>query len=479
MAGKIQLINSIAILENALKKNISIIKSAKDLNLNDKSPRNIRSHFSNKNDLDYKKFLELYDKVVKRGVVSSVGGNVSLESPVEVKEQLDREDADLLDKDDVVDEEQFEVTQEWRNKQIDYRGNKIIKTLEELISESKTDLEIWKIDRHIINKWDTTIGNFGDAYISQNFQVKAFLSVREEAVQAFNAVEKYKELIAEYQPVETKAIEYSKKTESNLLEVSIYDLHIGKLCWAGETGENYDVKIAQKRFIEAIEKLIARATAFDFERILFVVGNDFFNVDTIWNETTEGTKQDEDLRWQKTFRLGHQLLINGIDYMKQFAPVDVKVIPGNHDFTRSFYLGETLSAWYRLDDHVTVDNEANPRKYYHYGEVLIGLTHGNNEKEINLGLTMAHEAKEMWSETSFHEWHLGHFHKKKAVKYTILDENVGITVRYLSSLSGKDSWHHKKGYIGSNKAAEAFLWNAETGLIGQFNVNLNPIEEKD
>jgi hypothetical protein len=42
----------------------------------------------------------------------------------------------------------------------------------------------------------------------------------------------------------------------------------------------------------------------------------------------------------------------------------------------------------------------------------------------------------------------------------------------MSSLSGTDSWHHKKGYIGARKSAEAYLWDAETGLVNQTYYNI-------
>ncbi len=119
-------------------------------------------------------------------------------------------------------------------------------------------------------------------------------------------------------------------------------------------------------------------------------------------------------------------------------------------------------------------------QYYKFGNVLLGLTHGNEEKESSLPLRMATDAisKPMWSETEFHEWHIGHVHRKRNLKYTVLDksrtvnEDLGVTVRYLSSLTGTEEWHHKKGFIGAIKAAEAFIWNDKFGLVAHLNTNL-------
>jgi hypothetical protein len=176
--------------------------------------------------------------------------------------------------------------------------------------------------------------------------------------------------------------------------------------------------------------------------------------------------------------MGVQLIYTAIDMLKATGvPVDVLIIPGNHDFERSFYLGSVLEARYGMDDQVIIDNGASPRKYYEYGKVLLGLSHGKYEKENALPLLMATEKPEAWGRTIFHEWHLGHFHKKRNVKFAVFDkaqivnEDIGVTVRYLSSLTGTEQWHHKRAFVGSHKAGEAFIWNYDTGLIGHLNAN--------
>lgn len=459
---------AIKILEYCIKENKSIKQGCPMFGKHEGYLRRLRSEgkptTSNEKKL-FKAFNDKYNLYLKERL-NSVH-----------KEVFDEfNDGDLLSSDTIIEEESTKQTETADGKlEVDFRGNEIIKTSDQLIKAAKIDLDLWRLDREVANKWDVTMkGPTGDPITAQNFQVKLWLTKKQDAVQTFNAVETFKQLLAEIpSPQHTKInYDFANHRENNLLEINIFDLHIGKLCWAGETGENYDVKIASRRFMDALTKLLHRAKGFQFEKILFPIGNDFFNVDTILNTTTEGTPQDEDLRWQKTFKIGFELLISGIELMRQYAPVDIVMIPGNHDYMKNYFLGHSLESWYRNNEDITVNNHASPRKYYRYGEVLLGLTHGNNEKEAALPQIMAVENRKMWASTSFHEWHLGHFHKKKTIRYQVLDENLGVTVRYLSSLTGKDSWHHKKGYVGSNKSAEAFLWNANTGFIGQFNVNI-------
>jgi hypothetical protein len=357
-----------------------------------------------------------------------------------------------------------------------------VKTLDELLEVSKVDKDLWRVKEYWVNKWDVTAVIDKVAKTYQNWQVKARLEKDVKLSDALDIEKIFKNMAKTYTP---PILNIAPKTrgdqdENNLLEICIFDLHMGKLAWGGETGENYDTKIARQRFIDAIEKLIRTANALQYSRILFPVGNDFFNSDTIFNTTTKGTQQDEDLRWQKTFNVGVRLLIDGINLLKQTGvPVDVIVIPGNHDFERSFYMGKYLEAWFNNDSAVHINCGASPRKYYRFGNTLLGLTHGGEEKESSLPMIMATdiESKPLWSDTKFHEWHVGHIHRKRNVKFELnrnreLNEDLGVTVRYLSSLTGTEEWHHKKGFVGCTKAADAFIWNYEFGLVAHLNTNL-------
>ena len=256
-------------------------------------------------------------------------------------------------------------------------------------------------------------------------------------------------------------------TGDNLFVPCVFDLHLGKLAWGEETGEDYDSKIAERRFISAIEDMIAKASGTKFDKVLFIVGNDIFNSDKSfpYGQTTAGTPQTDDVRYQKMFRTGIRLMTWAIQRLGEIASVDVVTVFSNHDYERVFYLGEVLSAIYTNHPNVNVDNSPKPRKYYQYGANLIGLAHGHGEKPDVLPLLMAQEAKEMWSETSYREWLLGHIHHKKQLLTQSSKDYNGVKITYLTSPSSPDLWHSQNGYVGSIKGAEAFVYNKKEGLI--------------
>lgn len=248
------------------------------------------------------------------------------------------------------------------------------------------------------------------------------------------------------------------KTNSGLmLEVPIVDLHLAKLAWEPETGENYDSKIAEKRFMEVIYDVVERSRNREFEQIIFPIGNDFFNFDDIAGNTTRGTAQDNDSRWQKMFLKGNELLIRAIDILAQLAPVKVFQIPGNHDTQTSFYAIVNLASYFRNDENVTVDTDPKTRKYVEFGKNLIGFTHGDKENKRIFG-NMQVEAPEAWGRTLYREWHTGHLHSEQ------VKEEFGVKVRRLSSVTATDSWHASLGYVGAIAVSQSFVWDKQKGL---------------
>jgi hypothetical protein len=354
-----------------------------------------------------------------------------------------------------------------------------IKTLEDLLEKSNVDQNVWEVERHIINKWEVGTKIDDRIVVEELFQVKCWLKKNTDYLDMVQIKEDILEEIFSYSPVvslkEFNTLLGSKgdtdlqivKNESpHILEINIFDLHFGKLAY------DYDTNVAKKRFIKALEVLVNRASNFHIERIVFPVGNDFFNSDSLRNETTKGTAQDEHLLWHQTVKLGRQLIVEGIEYLNQFAPVDVIVVQGNHDWERSFYLGEMLEAYYNKNENVSINNDWTPRKYYKYGNCLIGYTHGNNEKVADLPLIMAQENSKDWSNTKYREFHLGHLHHKREIKYKSTQEYKGIVIRYMRSLSGDDLWHNLKGYVGTQHSSEAFVWSKKNGLVAEYSFNL-------
>ena len=266
---------------------------------------------------------------------------------------------------------------------------------------------------------------------------------------------------------------YKANKDPHMLEVSVFDAHFGKLAWAPETGQNYDLKIAERIFFDAVQSLVADAKGHHIEKVLFPVGQDFLHIDNVQSTTTGGTPQDSDGRYAKIFEAAVMACVKAIDYLSTVAPVKVIWVPGNHDRTASYHVARTLDAWYRLNKDVAVDRSPTWRKYEAYGPQVIGFTHGDQEKHSSLPAIMMHEARKLMSKARSLEIHLGHLHKAKETVYVNTDSHSGgVRVRILPSLSGTDQWHYGKGY-DSDRAAEAYLWSKSRGYVAHFSANVH------
>lgn len=246
--------------------------------------------------------------------------------------------------------------------------------------------------------------------------------------------------------------------EGLMLEVPICDLHLGKLSFDMETGEDVNAQILEERFLHVINDFANRVKNEKIEQIIFQVGQDFFNSDTVDNTTVKGTKQDNDLRWNLLFLKGVELLVKGIDILSEVAPVNVFYVAGNHDKMSSYHAVVALHGWYKNDKRVNVDLDPKTRKYIEFGKCLIGFSHGETEKS-RIEDIMQVEAKEAWGRTIHHEWHLGHLHSE------IVKCKNGLMLRRIPTVTGTDAWHYESGYIGNVKKAQAFVWHKEYGLV--------------
>ena len=271
------------------------------------------------------------------------------------------------------------------------------------------------------------------------------------------------EYINQIKPLAYTPIQHTKGDE--MAEINIADLHLGKLAWHGDTGKNYDHKIAKDNFRKIIEDLAHRLKDRKLDYILFVWSNDYFNSDTIDKTTTADTPQDTDVRWQKLFQVGVQMLIDAIETLRQIAPVKTIYTPSNHDTMAGFYASYALKIKFENFEDVQIDTDAYPRKYIDYGINLIGFTHGDKEnsrgtkeKASRLASCMPNEAAQQWGKTKLHEIHAAHLHSEQ-----MIEEINGVLVRRVSSPTYSDTYHIERGYIGAQQKAMMFIWNKELG----------------
>jgi hypothetical protein len=256
-------------------------------------------------------------------------------------------------------------------------------------------------------------------------------------------------------------IYYPVNNDGHLLVIDPADIHIGKLCNAIETGEEYNEQIAVQRVRDGVNGILQKVKGFAIDKILLIIGNDILHVDTPKNTTTAGTFQDSSVMWYDAFTIAKQIYIETIEKLMQIAPVHVQYDPSNHDYTNGFFLADTIHSWFSKCKQVTFNVTPAHRKYFKYHANLIGTTHGDGAKLNDLPLLMAQEAANDWAGCKHRYFFTHHIHHKSA-------KDIGsVCIESLRSASGTDSWHHRNGYQHAPKAIEGFLMHKIHGQIAR------------
>ena len=156
------------------------------------------------------------------------------------------------------------------------------------------------------------------------------------------------------------------------------DPHFGMRAWADETGgANFDLAIAGEEFRAAVSHLIDLAPA--AEHGMFIDVGDTTHADSRKNVTPQsGNLLDIDSRYQKVVRVTAGIYRFVIDaLLRKHKTVDVIVAPGNHSPDTAGWLSFCLSLVYENEPRVRVNLSPSYYLYHRFGNVLIGVTHGD------------------------------------------------------------------------------------------------------
>ena len=265
--------------------------------------------------------------------------------------------------------------------------------------------------------------------------------------------------VKEYAPIYPK-IKRVKCKDGHLLVVDPADIHIGKLSSSFETGVEYNQQIAVKRVLEGVQGIIDKSNGWNIDKVLFIAGNDILHTDTPRRTTTSGTPQDTDGMWYDNFLTAKQLYVDVIEMLLQVADVHFTFNPSNHDYQSGFFLSQVIEAHFNNCKNIQFDVSIQHRKYYCYGNSLIGTTHGDGAKNHDLGSLMSVEAKHLWANAEYRYFYTHHVHHKTAKDF------INVTVESLRSPSESDSWHYRNGYIAP-KAVEGYIHSKEFGQVAR------------
>lgn len=235
-----------------------------------------------------------------------------------------------------------------------------------------------------------------------------------------------------------------KQCLADLLTVyPLGDPHIGMYAWAKEAGDDFDLDIARRLTIGAVDRLVDSSPA--SETALILPLGDVFHMNDQTNQTPAHKHQlDADGRFVKVLQVGIQTFRHAIlRALEKHSRVVVRFVQGNHDPQAVWALAFSIAAYFDNEPRVEVDLSPAKHWFYRFGKVLIGATHGDTTKHPQLLGIMATDRAEDWGQTKHRYWYTGHVHSQGVT------ELPGVVCESFRTLAAKDAYsagsHYRAG----------------------------------
>lgn len=333
----------------------------------------------------------------------------------------------------------------------------VLLTKDILLKEHGFDSNEFELVSAKTSKWN---GQAKDSKIIDMYSSKITVKPVKDFVWSQEAIDKiFKEL-----KIPKNKKQYNKPIAKNgrCLIVPISDLHLGLLAEKNICGNDYNIEIAEKLYYYVLNDILSEVKTMSFEKVIFIIGNDFINSDNINNTTTKGTPQDSTNLWHTIVDKAIEMCINGIDMLADVGPVDVIYAVSNHDYHTVYGVMNTLKAYYKDSNRVTIYGSPSERKYVKFGKVIIGIAHDiKQDKALEI---MSVEAHDMWSDAKSMIWFLGHLHTQMAYS-----KKGYVEIFRLPTVSGTSRWANQQGYSQTERKNQCFIIDSEIGIKNTIN----------
>ena len=266
-------------------------------------------------------------------------------------------------------------------------------------------------------------------------------------------------------PVPVPPVKHLK--EDLMVNIPIGDAHIGMLAWGEESGEDYDLRIAEEVHKAAIDMLI-EATP-DAKYCTIIDLGDFMHSDNIMGVTTRsGHSLDMDGRYHKVVRVAIRISNYYIQRaLQKFEHVTYRPEVGNHNDVGSIWMQELLHILYADEPRVTIGNCAGNMFFWQHGLCYFGSHHGHEIKFDKLPAIMSAHIMDQHVRTKFRKVYCGHVHHKSIRG---ADFNT-CEVQTYRTLAPKDAYSASHGYHAPRGIC-AETWHKSHGHVSTVNVNI-------
>ena len=252
-------------------------------------------------------------------------------------------------------------------------------------------------------------------------------------------------------------------------QYTITDYHLGMMAWHEETGDDWDLDIAEEILINWFRKAIELSP--NSENCIFAQIGDLTHTDG-FEALTPASKHllDVDTRFPKLVRSSIRILKQIIDMLlDKHKTVYFINASGNHDPVTSVWIKEVFSFYYENEPRIIIDT--NPDLYYchKFGKTLLFYHHGHKRNISNIETVFVSKFKEHFSDSKNVYGHLGHLHHAK------VNETNLMTLEQHRTLAAKDSYASGGGWM-SGRDSKVITYHKEFGEVARSVINIDMIK---
>jgi len=242
---------------------------------------------------------------------------------------------------------------------------------------------------------------------------------------------------------------------------TLTDSHVGMLAWGEETGEDWDLKIAEATLVGCFEQMVLASppAAVGFVNQL----GDYLHYDSAVSPVTPTNQHvlDADGRMPKMVRTAIRVLRRVVDLaLQKHERVVLLLAEGNHDIAGSVWLRAMFSALYEAEPRVTVIDSEMPYYAHQHGRTMLAFHHGHLKKNDQLPLLFASQFPKVWGDTTTRYCHTGHRHHVEE------KEHSGMTVFQHPTLAARDAYAARGGWVAHRKVT-ALTYHARYGEVAR------------
>ena len=269
---------------------------------------------------------------------------------------------------------------------------------------------------------------------------------------------------SEITPVAPVKAVRAKRDDKLLNLYTVSDFHLGMLAWADESGDDWDMKIAEDLFSRWFDAAFQKAP--DAGTGVINLLGDLAHFDSLDAVTpASGHVLDADTRYQKLVRYMIRMVrrVVGMALVKH-KNVRLLIVQGNHDESGMIWLAEMFSTLYDNEPRVFVDTSPDVYKMVQHGKTTLFFHHGHKARFDAIEPVMIAKFRKAFGESVYSYAHVGYLHHQKIV------ESRNMIVEQHRTLAAKDAYASRGGWM-SGRSANVITYSAEYGEVARLTIS--------